>query len=63
MFLFYSFRHYLLKIDMRQKVTKFKYKGNESFPKHLLFLEYILLYKKHLSLLVLVHKELKILWL
>ena len=43
MFLFYSFRHYLLKIDMRQKVTKFKYKGNESFPKHLLFLEYILL--------------------
>ena len=41
----------------RQKVTKFKYKCNESFTKLLLFLEYILLYKKHLSLLALVHRR------
>jgi len=39
------------------KVTKFRYKCNESFTKHLLFLEYILLYKKCLSLLVLVHRR------
>ena len=39
------------------KVTKFWYKCNESFTKHLLFLEYILLYKKCLSLLLLVHRR------
>ena len=39
------------------KVTKFWYKCNEAFTKHLLFLEYILLYKKCLSLLVLVHRR------
>lgn len=53
---FFHFRC-LLMTDMRQKVTKFKYKCNESFTKHLLSRENILLYKKCLSLLVLVHRR------